>query len=179
MRMNEGVENLYEEDGEVNMSDTKMKEVPSRQTIWRHKRKLEKQQEEERAFNYIENQTDDLETESSDPESENLGFLIQEGYNSWPRLTKARRERVKYEICTDGIRDLRCYLKSKKCKLQGLDLERHMQVLELIRFQKLRLTKKTWCMPRMEIATIVVAVSAKGHWVALQILAKERKWIKS
>jgi len=68
-----------------------------------------------------------------------------------------------------GIHDLRQYLKSKKCKLQGLDLECHKQVLELMRFQRLDLTKMTWKMSRMK----------KGRYVALQILEEKRKWIKS
>ena len=62
-----------------------------------------------------------------------------------------------------GIHDLRQYLKSKKCKLQGLDLECHKQVLELMRFQRLGLTKMTWKMSRMK----------KGRYIALRILRRE------
>lgn len=74
---------------------------------------------------------------------------------------------------------MRRKLKSKKCKLQGFDLERHKQVLEFMRFQRMGLTKQTWQMPRRDTARLVAATSEKGQWVALRILDEERKWIKT
>lgn len=70
------------------------------------------------------------------------------------------------------------YLKSKRCRLRGKDLQRHLQVLEFMRFQRHGLQKTIWSKSRMELAYLVAAGAESGRRVALRIIHDERKWIQ-
>ncbi|PUU82919.1 hypothetical protein B9Z19DRAFT_1061460 [Tuber borchii] len=122
------------------------------QPLWRWRKKLREQENEEKSS----------EAETSD-------------WERWPRLSKVGYNTVKSHILSQAIRNLRRYLKSMKCKFQGLDLDLHKQLLELMRFQRLSLTKETWRMPRTQGTALVAATSEKGRFVALRILKVEQK----
>ncbi|KAG0633633.1 hypothetical protein HOY80DRAFT_1005835 [Tuber brumale] len=169
---------MEEQDSVLTARENRNVKSPSRQTLWRQKKRMKVEQLSLQKV--VETSQEEVSIErKSDTEDEesDLAIQIAQGYKDWPRVAKIGSDRVKLHILTDAIYDLRKYLRSRKCQLKGQDLENHKQVLEFMRFQRLCLKKLTWRKPRMELAGLIVAASERGRRVALHILKNERKWI--
>ncbi|KAG0639784.1 hypothetical protein HOY80DRAFT_1072166 [Tuber brumale] len=83
---------------------------PSRQTLWRQRKKRQEQYERESALGFEDSVV------NSDDEEALFSSLIEEGYRNWPRLTKVRYHEVKRYILSDEAE--RKWIQSRQVSLQ-------------------------------------------------------------